>query len=96
MKKKEPAFEEGLARLEELVGRLEDRRLGLDQALTAFEEGLALSQILRKKLDAAASRVEILTRDLAGRPQSEPFEIAVGLQPGRPAGDEADDDEELF
>ena len=74
MKKKEPAFEEGLARLEELVGRLEDRRLGLDQALAAFEEGLSLSTALRKKLDEAAGRVELLTRDLAGRPMAEPLE----------------------
>ena len=74
MKKKEPAFEEDLARLEELVGRLEDRRLGLDQALAAFEEGLSLSAALKKKLDEAAGRVEKLTRDLAGRPLAEPLE----------------------
>ena len=74
MKKKEPSFEEGLARLEELVGRLEDRRLGLDQALAAFEEGLSLSAVLKKKLDEAAGRVEKLTRDLAGRPLGEPLE----------------------
>jgi len=74
MKKKEPPFEEGLARLEELVGRLEDRNLGLDQALAAFEEGLSLSALLRKKLDEAAGRVEKLTRDLAGRPLAEPME----------------------
>jgi exodeoxyribonuclease VII small subunit len=82
MKKKEPAFEEDLARLEELVGRLEDRRLGLDQALAAFEEGLSLSAALKKKLDEAAGRVEKLTRDLAGRPLAEP------LEPEPEAGDD--------
>jgi len=84
MRKKEPAFEDGLARLEELVGRLEDRRLGLDQALSDFEEGLSLSAALKKKLDEAAGRVEKLTRDLAGRPLSEPLE----LPPDPEAGDE--------
>ena len=74
MKKKEPSFEDGLSRLEELVGRLEDRRLGLDQALSDFEEGLKLSAALKKKLDEAAGRVEKLTRDLAGRPLAEPLE----------------------
>lgn len=73
MKKKEPSFEEGLARLEELVSDLEDRSLSLDKALAAFEEGLGLSAVLRKKLDEAAGKVEILTRDLAGRPQARPF-----------------------
>jgi len=86
MKKKEPPFEEGLARLEELVGRLEDRSLGLDQALAAFEEGLSLSAALRKKLDEAAGRVEKLTRDLAGRPLAEPLELKS--EPVPEAGDD--------
>lgn len=73
MKKKELSFEDGLARLEELVSSLEDRTLSLDKALSAFEEGLALSGGLRKKLDEAAGKVEILTRDLAGRPLARPF-----------------------
>ena len=80
MKKKEPPFEEGLARLEALVDRLEDRNLGLDQALAAFEEGLSLSAALRKKLDEAAGRVEKLTRDLAGRPLAEPMEPPSELE----------------
>ena len=82
MKKKEPAFEDGLARLEELVGRLEDRRLGLDQALSDFEEGLSLSAALKKKLDEAAGRVEKLTRDLAGRPLAEPLKLPPDPEDG--------------
>ena len=74
MKKKEISFEEGLSRLEELVESLEDRNLSLDKALASFEEGLALSEALRKKLDDAAGKVEILTRDLAGRPSARPFD----------------------
>lgn len=73
MKKKEPTFEEGLARLEDLVSSLEDRTLSLDKALAAFEEGLGLSSALRRKLDEAAGKVEILTRDLAGGLETRPF-----------------------
>ena len=87
MKKKEPSFEEGLARLEDLVLALEDRTLDLDKALAAFEEGLTLSAALRRKLDEAAGKVEILTRDLAGRPQARPWE------PGQAEADEDDDDD---
>lgn len=75
MAKKELPFEEGLKRLEELVCSLEDRDLGLDKALAAFEEGLTLSGNLRKKLDEAAGKVEILTRDLAGRSQARPWDL---------------------
>lgn len=73
MKKKEPTFEEGLGRLEELVAALEDRALSLDKALAAFEEGLTLSAALRRKLDEAAGKVEILTRNQAGGLDSRPF-----------------------
>jgi exodeoxyribonuclease VII small subunit len=68
--------------LEELVDRLEDRNLGLDQALAAFEEGLCLSAALRKKLDEAAGRVEKLTRDMAGRPLTEPMEPPLEPEAG--------------
>lgn len=86
MKKKEPSFEEGLARLEGLVLTLEDRTLDLDKALAAFEEGLTLSAALRQKLDEAVGKVEILTRDLAGQPQARPWE------PGQTDADDDHDD----
>ena len=88
MKKKEPSFEEGLSRLEDLVMALEDRTLDLDKALAAFEEGLTLSAALRKKLDEAAGKVEILTRDLAGRPQARSWE------PGETASEDDEDDDD--
>ncbi len=75
MKKKAESFEEGLAKLEDIVAALENPATGLDRALTAFEEGLTLSRALRKKLDEAAQKVEILTRDLAGRPLAAPFDF---------------------
>ncbi|MDR0882106.1 MAG: exodeoxyribonuclease VII small subunit [Candidatus Adiutrix sp.] len=87
MAQKELSFENGLARLEELVALLEDRALGLDKALAAFEEGLKLSAGLRQKLDEAAGKVEILTRDLAGRPVARPFD------PGQDDDDEGDGDD---
>ncbi len=93
MKKKEPTFEEGLNRLEELVAALEDRNLSLDRALAAFEEGLTLSAALRQKLDQAVGKVEILTRDLAGRPVTRPF--APGeLEDGIDASEDEDDDDD--
>jgi len=95
MKKKNASFEEGLARLEELVESLEDRTVSLDKALAAFEEGLQLSSALRRKLDEAAGKVEILTKDLAGRPLARPFEAEYpddGQDPEEP--EEEDDYEE--
>lgn len=89
MKKKEMSFEEGLMRLEELVAALEDRNLSLDKALGSFEEGLTLSVSLRKKLDEASAKVEILTRDQVGRPTAAPFEDTGPYQ-----GDDSDEDDD--
>ena len=93
MKKKEASFEEGLARLEELVASLEGRSLGLDQALAAFEEGLKLSAGLRKKLDEAAGKLEILTRGADGRPSAKLFDLD-GVIDSEEAADDEDEDED--
>lgn len=92
MKKKDLSFEDGLVRLEELVSALEDRTLSLDKALSAFEEGLSLSSGLRKKLDEAAGKVEMLTRDLAGRPMARPF-AADNFNDAVEEDDDEDDDD---
>jgi len=60
-------FEEGMAALEALVGRLESGELPLEEALLAFERGVALVRALNERLLAAEQRVEILTRDSDGR-----------------------------
>ena len=77
MKKKDLPFEEGLKRLEEIVSSLEERDLGLDKALAAFEEGLTLSAGLRKKLDDATGKMEILSRDLGEKLTARPWEQAA-------------------
>ncbi len=41
---KKPDFERSLARLEEVVRRLESPQLSLDDAMKLFEEGVALSR----------------------------------------------------
>jgi exodeoxyribonuclease VII small subunit len=56
-------FEEALARLEEIVKKMEDGDLTLEESLDAFEEGIKLSRFCTKKLDKAERRVEILLKD---------------------------------
>jgi len=67
-----PRFAEGLAALEALVAELESGELALEDALRAFETGVGLVRALNAQLAAAEERVEILTRDALGRPQSRP------------------------
>ena len=55
-------FDEGVAALEALVVRLESGELALEEALAAFEQGVALVRLLNERLTAAEQRVELLIR----------------------------------
>ena len=59
-------FEKNLERLEELVRKLEQNELSLEDSLKAFEEGTKLSEALGKELDKARARIEKLTRNSQG------------------------------
>lgn len=56
----EPTFEETLKRLETLVRDMETGRLGLDESLDRFEEGMKLVKTCESKLGDARKRVEML------------------------------------
>ena len=76
-KKAEPAkkadFERSLARLEEIVRRLENANLTLDDAMKLFEEGVELSRACQKQLEEAEGRVEVLLKRADGKLVAEPF-----------------------
>jgi exodeoxyribonuclease VII small subunit len=71
---KKPEFERSLARLEEIVRKLENTNLSLDDAMKLFEEGVALSRDCQKQLEQAEGRVEILIKKAGGEMAAEPFE----------------------
>jgi exodeoxyribonuclease VII small subunit len=53
-------FEEQLKTLEGVVERLEKGDLPLEESLSLFEQGVALSDSCKKELDAAEGRVQVL------------------------------------
>jgi exodeoxyribonuclease VII small subunit len=71
---KKPDFEKSLARLEEVVLRLENPQLSLDDAMKLFEEGVALSRECQRQLEDAEGRVEILLKKADGKITAEPFD----------------------
>lgn len=71
---KKPEFERALARLEEVVRKLESPQLSLDEAMKLFEEGVELSRECQKQLEEAEGRVEILLKKADGKIAAEPFE----------------------
>lgn len=75
-KETEPSFEDILARLEQVVGRLEKGDLPLEQSLAVFEEGVRLSRLGAKRLDEAERRVESLLADGDAQTKTAPFDGA--------------------
>ena len=70
---KKPGFEECLVRLEEIVGKLENANLSLDEAMKLFEEGVQLSRDCQKHLEQAEGKVEILLKKAGGEMAVEAF-----------------------
>jgi exodeoxyribonuclease VII small subunit len=60
------AFEGALDELEALVEKLETGDLALEQALAAFERGVALSRRCAELLDRAEQRIDELVRAAGG------------------------------
>jgi exodeoxyribonuclease VII small subunit len=75
--KEKLAFEEAMARLEEIVGKLETGEVPLEQALSLFEEGVRLSRLCREKLDEAEKRVDVLLKDETGLVYKTPFSFGA-------------------
>ncbi|HUW64320.1 MAG TPA: exodeoxyribonuclease VII small subunit [Spirochaetia bacterium] len=72
------AFEEDLARLEELVRCLEEGRLTLEESLRAFDEGMALATRLGNQLKEAEQKILVVTAEAGHAPQLRP---APALKP---------------
>jgi exodeoxyribonuclease VII small subunit len=69
----EMKFEEALKKLEKIVSDLESGNLSLDDALEKYEEGVKLSKMCDKRLEAAKKKVEILLKADDGSVELKPF-----------------------
>jgi len=59
-KKNAPPFEQSLAQLQALVEQLEGGELSLEEALSAFEQGVKLTRDCQSALSAAEQKVKVL------------------------------------
>ncbi len=68
-------FEENMARLEEIVARLEKGDAALGDSMTLFEEGTKLVNLCRKELDTAEQKVVKLSKGADGEPVESTFAV---------------------
>ena len=59
---KEIKFEEALKSLEKIIEDLEKGNMSLDESMSKYEEGIKLSKICSRQLEAAKSKVELLMK----------------------------------
>ncbi len=70
---KRVTFEDEMAKLEELVEKLEQNELPLEESIKAFEDGMKLAGSLMKTLEKAQERVRKLTKTEQGTFELEAF-----------------------
>ncbi len=58
---KEPSFKEAMERIEEIVDKMSDENLDIDEAIKLYEEGRKLLEYCRDKLESAELKIKNLT-----------------------------------
>jgi exodeoxyribonuclease VII small subunit len=69
------SFEDAMAELEQIVKRLEEGKIRLDEAIASFERGAALKNHCEAKLREAQTKVEKIVPGPDGAAGIEPFKI---------------------
>ena len=69
------SFELALKELEQIVGRLEQGEVELEESIALYERGQALKAHCEKKLKSAEGRLEKIVAGAKGAERSEPVEI---------------------
>ena len=72
------SFEDALAELTAVVGKLERGQVSLEDSVALYERGLQLKKSCEERLKAAKMRVEklLLSDDPEAAPRFEPFDAA--------------------
>jgi exodeoxyribonuclease VII small subunit len=67
-------FEAAMDRLEAIVDEMETGKMPLEELIVRYEEGMKLVKICQQRLTCAEQRIEIITRNHAGKPVVKEFE----------------------
>ncbi len=92
-------FETALTRLEAIVEEMESGKMMLEDLIVRYEEGMKLVKVCQERLASAEQRIEIITRNHAGKATVKAFEPVVEAVPSsKTEGKEstAHDDVSLF
>ena len=85
-------FETAMDRLEEIVDQMESGKMMLEELIVRYEEGMKLVKVCQERLASAEQRIEIITRNHAGKPVVKEFEPAAETARSAPAADKGNTD----
>ena len=68
-------FEESLKELEEIVAKMEQGNLTIDESIAAFTKGIELCKICSKALEDAKGKITILQKEMESIKEV-PFEVS--------------------
>jgi exodeoxyribonuclease VII small subunit len=74
-------FEAAMDRLEKIVEQMETGKLPLEDLIVRYEEGMKLVKTCQERLAKAEQKIEIITRNSAGKPVIQEFEAAQEAGP---------------
>jgi len=92
-------FEAAMNRLEGIVEQMESGKMMLEELIVRYEEGMKLVKICQERLTSAEQRIEVITRNQAGKPVVKEFEPkAEAMSATAPAetGETENDEVRLF
>src|SRR5215213_3616615 len=74
----EPNFEQAMDRLEAIVDEMESGKMQLEELIVRYEEGMKLVKTCQERLSSAEQRIEIISRNHAGKAVVQPFNAGSG------------------
>ncbi|MEP7070853.1 MAG: exodeoxyribonuclease VII small subunit [Verrucomicrobiota bacterium] len=88
-----PSFEAAMERLEAIVSEMESGEMHLEDLLVRYEEGMKLVKVCHERLTQAEQKIEIITRDHAGKISVKNF--PAGETAGTALATESKDNDEV-
>lgn len=62
-KKKVPALEENFKQLEEMIEKLEDKEIGLEESFALYEQGMKLLKQCNDQIDRVEKKVMVMNQN---------------------------------
>ena len=91
-------FEAAMDRLEGIVEQMESGKMQLEELIVRYEEGMKLVKTCQERLASAEQRIQIITRNHAGKPRVQSFDPSASARtvPANENIESANDEVRLF